>query len=108
MEIVPTEIHSLYGTWQTYQYSVKEHVKTAGLESSSVNSLPGIYFKYDISALKLIVTQDREPPWRFLVKLCAGIGGIVSCSHLVAGLIRFLVEKVSGKEVGEERPPAEN
>jgi len=89
VQIVPTEIHTLIGKWQTYQYSVKE------LARSDTESMPGIQFKYDFAALKVIVTQDREPLWQFLVKLCSGLGGILATAQIVSAILNFAVCKVA-------------
>ena len=94
VQIVPTEVHTLAGKWQTYQYSVKELARDIG---ETGGSMPGLFFKYDLSALKVIVSQDREPLWQFLVKLCAGVGGIVATSQLLSSLLHFAVCKVVRK-----------
>jgi len=97
VQVVPTEIHSLLGTWKTYQYSVKELARDA--ENSG---MPGIYFKYELSALKVIVTQDRQPLWQFLIRLCAGVGGIFATSQIISGLLHFCVCSVT-----KQQSPAE-
>ena len=58
IEIVPTQIRGLTGVKTTYQYSVKEHVRPIDHEMGS-HGTPGIYFKYDLSSLKVEVTKDR-------------------------------------------------
>merc|ERR1712012_1442702 len=62
----------------TYQYSVKEHTRPIDRSSGS-HGTPGIYFKYDISALKVEVTKDREG---FLLLPLLG-----RLAHLLRGLI---------------------
>ena len=52
IEIVPTDIQTLSGTWRTYQYSVKELIRPVDHDSGS-HGTPGIYFRYDMSALKV-------------------------------------------------------
>ena len=59
IEIVPTEIMGFTGMKTTYQYSVKEHVRPIDHDKGS-HGTPGIYFKYDLSALKVEVTKDRS------------------------------------------------
>ena len=44
---------------------------------------PGLYFKYDMSALKVRVAQDREPLAQFIIRLCAGVGGLVATSKVL-------------------------
>lgn len=76
VQVVPTDIQMLSGVQSTYQYSVKEQAREIDHDVNS-HGVPGIYFKYDMSALKVMVRQDREPIAQFLVRLCAGVGGLV-------------------------------
>ena len=89
IEVVPTDIQTLSGTWRTYQYSVKELARPIDHETGS-HGAPGIYFRYDMSALKVVVKQDREPFWQWLVKLCAGAGGLISTSTIFCDLLSWL------------------
>ena len=68
IEVVPTDIEMFMRTTKTFQYSVKDHESPVGF--------PGIFFKYDTSALKVKVTQERDSIGQFLVKLCATVGCI--------------------------------
>jgi len=88
IEVVPTDIQTLSGTWRTFQYSVKELTRPIDHVSGS-HGAPGIYFRYDMSALKVVVTQDREPFWQWIVKLCAGAGGLISTSNILCDLISW-------------------
>jgi len=90
IEIVPTEVSGLTGKKTTYQYSVKDHVRPID-HSHGSHGTPGIYFKYDISALKVEVTKDREGFFQFLVRLCASVGGLVATSTIVCGLVKHLI-----------------
>lgn len=91
IEIVPTEIMGFTGMKTTYQYSVKEHVRPIDHDKGS-HGTPGIYFKYDLSALKVEVTKDRLGLFQFLVRLCASVGGLVATSQIVCGLLKSLLE----------------
>ena len=89
--MVPTDVQSATGfTYPTYQYSVKELVRPIDHTTGS-HGMPGIYFKYDVNALKVKVMHDREPLLTFLVRLCAGVGGLVATSGLVCGLIQAAI-----------------
>jgi len=90
VEIVPTEVATLTGKKTTFQYSVKDHVRPID-HSQGSHGTPGIYFKYDISALKVEVTKDREGFFQFLVRLCASVGGIVATSTIVCGLVKEFI-----------------
>ena len=56
-----------------------------------ISFVSGIYFKYDISAFKVIVNQDRESIWQFLLKLCSGVGGIFATSQILCDLLRNVI-----------------
>lgn len=75
VEVVPTDIRTLLSTSKTYQYSVKDHQRPIDHNKGS-HGVPGIFIKYDMSALKIKVTQQRDTIFQFLVKLCATVGGI--------------------------------
>jgi len=85
VEVVPTDIRTLLSTSKTYQYSVKDHQRPIDHHKGS-HGIPGIFFKYDMSALKIKVTQERDTIFQFLVKLCATVGGIFvtsgKCLHI--------------------------
>jgi len=93
VEIVPTEVSGLTGKKTTYQYSVKDHVRPID-HSHGSHGTPGIYFKYDISALKVEVTKDREGFFQFLIRLCASVGGLVATSTIVCGLVKNFISFV--------------
>ena len=38
--------------------------------------MPGIFVKYDLTALKIKVIEEHKPYWQFLVRLCGIIGGV--------------------------------
>lgn len=42
--------------------------------------MPGLYFKYDVSALKVIVKQDQERFMHFLIRITSVIAGIIVIS----------------------------
>lgn len=44
------------------------------------HGIPGLYFKYDMSALKVIVEQDQENVIGFIVRLSSVIAGIIAIS----------------------------
>lgn len=48
--------------------------------SKGSHGMPGLYFKYDVSALKVIVKQDQEGFVQFLVRISSVIAGIIVIS----------------------------
>ena len=90
LKIVPTDIDSFISTVKTYQYSVKENYRTINHHSGS-HGVPGLYFKYDMSALKVVVCLDRDNIIRFCIRLCSFISGIVVIAGLLNSLIQYFL-----------------
>ncbi len=58
----------------------------------------------------MVARQDREGLAQFLVRLCAGIGGLVATSQIVCGLLKTAVDfycckREVGKGVSAAAPP---
>lgn len=86
---------------KTFQYSVKENIRPVsecGRKAKAArylifffqkfisdhdkgsHGIAGLYFKYDMSALMVIVEQDQENIVNFIVRLSAVIAGIIVIS----------------------------
>ncbi|CAG2054267.1 unnamed protein product [Timema podura] len=87
---VPTEVNTFLQTLTTYQYSVKDHQRPINHHKGS-HGVPGIFFKYDMSALKVRVTQQRDSLGQFLVHLSATVSGIYITSGIINSLVQILV-----------------
>lgn len=48
--------------------------------SKGSHGMPGLYFKYDVSALKVIVKPDQEGFMSFLIRISSVIAGIIVIS----------------------------
>ena len=61
--------------------------------------MAGLYFKYDTSALKVIVMQDQEGFMHFLIRIGAVISGIIIITGFLNSLILlvtdFFIRKIS-------------
>lgn len=79
IEVVPTSVNTFLTSVNTYQYSVKELSRPIDHLKGS-HGRPGIYFQYDMSALKVTVRQERDHLGMFLARLCSIVGGIYICS----------------------------
>ncbi|XP_016948273.1 endoplasmic reticulum-Golgi intermediate compartment protein 2 [Drosophila biarmipes] len=86
LKVVPTEIHQTFSTINTFQYAVTENVRKLDSERNSYGS-PGIYFKYDWSALKIVVGNDRDHLVTFAIRLCSIISGIIVISGAINSLL---------------------
>lgn len=48
------------------------------------HGMAGLYFKYDVSALKVIVKPDQEGFMHFLIRISSVIAGIIVISGITA------------------------
>lgn len=91
IKVVPTEIIHHGRRKSTFQYSVTEQARPINHWSGS-HGVPGIYFKYDMSFVKVKVTVESHSLWRFLVRLCGIVGGVFATSGILSGFVKILVE----------------
>ncbi|XP_015603691.1 endoplasmic reticulum-Golgi intermediate compartment protein 2 [Cephus cinctus] len=101
VEVVPTDISTLLRTSKTYQYSVKDHERPINHHKGS-HGTPGIFFKYDTSALKIDVTEERDSLRQFVVKLCAIVGGVFVTNGLVKAAVQSFWYLMSCKFMKEK------
>jgi len=87
IEIVPTDIETFASHIKTYQYSVKENVRAINHDHGS-HGMPGIYIKYDMSALKVLVLLGRENVVKMMIRLCSVIAGIIVISGFINSIIQ--------------------
>ncbi|KAI7729959.1 hypothetical protein M8C21_028727 [Ambrosia artemisiifolia] len=85
IKVVPTVYTPLRGTViRSNQFSVTEHYKGPEVRK---NSLPGIFFFYDLSGIKVNFTETHTSFLHFLTNICAIVGGIFT----VAGIFDSFV-----------------
>lgn len=65
--------------------------------SKGSHGVPGLYFKYDVSALKVVVRQDRENFVHFLVRISSVVAGIIVISGYLNSIIQLVTDIVTGK-----------
>lgn len=83
-KVVPTEFLHLDGRKiDTNQFSVTEKFKTTEGEKGTDRLIPGIYFFYDFSPIKVVVEEKRMSFSHFLTQLCAIIGGVFTVAGMV-------------------------
>lgn len=86
LKVVPTSYTSLSGRRiLTNQFSVTENERI--LAQSSGNGLPGVFFFYDISPLKVIYIEEKVSFLHFLTSVCAIVGGVFTVSGIVDSFI---------------------
>ena len=82
LTIVPTQYSDIRGkTLYTYQYSVREYKRMLD-KSKAKNGIPGIFFKYDISDVKVHIEDVHSSLLHFFVNLCGVVGGVFATSGI--------------------------
>lgn len=83
LKLVPTSYGSRWGRMiNTFQYSVTEFFKKRDVDNG-VNLLPGVFFHYTLSPIRITVEERRKSFAHFIVQLCAIIGGVVTVTGLL-------------------------
>lgn len=90
LKVVPTEYHKANdpNPVETNQYSVTDHFRH--LSAKSQRTLPGVYFFYQPSPIRVIIEEKYRSFGHFLTSVCAIIGGVFT----VMGMIDQLVYSV--------------
>ncbi|CCG83576.1 COPII-coated vesicle component Erv41 [Taphrina deformans PYCC 5710] len=92
LNIVPTTYTSGSRHIKTNQYAVTESSRHA--EGSMGEFFPGIFFKYDIEPVSLVITDTRMPFLQFLVRLLGVLGGIVASTDLTYKAVSGMYTKM--------------
>nr|XP_027205288.1 endoplasmic reticulum-Golgi intermediate compartment protein 2-like [Dermatophagoides pteronyssinus] len=96
LKVVLTNVKTFSYKGETYQYSVTERDIIVNHEAG-LHGVPGIYFKYEIEGLKIDVIENNLPIWKFLVRLCAIVGGIIELSIMFNQLITNWIDVINSK-----------
>ncbi|KZP00451.1 DUF1692-domain-containing protein [Calocera viscosa TUFC12733] len=104
LTVVPTEYRTSKGVVKTNQYSVGSHIQ----HIQHGRGTPGIFFKFDLEPLSLIVEQRTTTFIQFLIRLVGVVGGVWVCAGwaVKVGSKGLEVAGVVSKE--EDMPIAES
>lgn len=92
IDVVPTDVDTLFSTLRTYQYSVKELTRVID-HSTGSHGMSGIFFKYNTNALKVIVKETRDPFLNFFIRLSGVLGGV----YIVTGILKNFLDNFAQK-----------
>ncbi len=86
LKVVPTFYYNLSNkVINTNQYSVTEH--SMNTEVGMVgNDLPGLFFYYDLSPIKVNFREERIFFLHYLTNVCAIVGGVFTVSGILDAL----------------------
>jgi len=95
VQVVPTGYTSLDGkVVASNQYAVTEHMRK--IQFPSHRWLPGVFFFYDISSIKVNKVEHQRGLGQFLTSVCAIIGGVFTVMGLVDSFVHSLLGQQSG------------
>ncbi|XP_077994203.1 endoplasmic reticulum-Golgi intermediate compartment protein 2-like [Glandiceps talaboti] len=93
IQIVPTQVNTNAAKVDTHQYAVTERDRVINHASGS-HGVAGVFFKYDLSSLSIKVTEEHQPIWQFMVRLCGIVGGVFATSGVLHSVIGFLFDVI--------------
>ena len=74
LKVVPTAFSGAARTTSTNQFAVTDHFKQVDAEEG--RHLPGVFFFYDLSPIKVNILERRDSVLSFATNLCAIVGGV--------------------------------
>jgi len=91
LQIVPTHVDTFLTNTSTYQYSVTEQEREINHNDGS-HGVPGIFFKYDMSSMKVHVIESHEPWTQFIIRVCGIVGGIFATSGILNSIVSCMID----------------
>ncbi|KAG9459207.1 hypothetical protein H6P81_003715 [Aristolochia fimbriata] len=84
IKVVPTIYTDIRGRKiHSNQFSVTEHFREA---DGYPHPIPGVFFFYDFSPIKVVFTEENVSLLHFLTNICAIVGGVFTVSGIVDAL----------------------
>eukprot|EP00891_Asterochloris_glomerata_P002898 jgi/Astpho2/2898/e_gw1.00050.129.1_t len=86
LKVVPTMYHDLRRReTRSNQFSVTEHFRRQDADMGL--NTPGVFFFYEMSAIKVVFKEKRQSFTHFLTNVCAIVGGVFTVSGLIDAFI---------------------
>ncbi|KAG2438865.1 hypothetical protein HYH02_010663 [Chlamydomonas schloesseri] len=86
LKVVPTSYTDLSNkTLSTNQFSVTENFREA--QGGAGRTLPGVFFFYDLSPIKVKIVEHSSSFLSFLTSVCAIVGGVFTVSGIVDAFV---------------------
>ncbi|KAI4318698.1 hypothetical protein MLD38_032373 [Melastoma candidum] len=86
LKVVPTIYTNIRGrTIYSNQYSVTEHYRPS--EFGRTQMLPGVFFFYDFSPIKVTFKEEHISFFHFLTNICAVVGGVFTVAGIVDSFV---------------------
>lgn len=97
IKVVPTSYkRGTFGsTIESYQFSFTKHV--INFDPSKEMMIPGVFFVYDLSPIKISYHDTGDSLLHFLVSMCAVVGGVFVVSGYIDRCLHKLAKAVTKK-----------
>jgi hypothetical protein len=89
IQVVPTVIRISHGVIHTNQYSVTERNRSIS-HSGGSHGLPGLFFKYEIYPMTVLIDEVYKPFLLFVVRLCSIVGGVFVTVGMMSQLLGYI------------------
>ena len=90
LQIVPTTLQMGGAIDKTNQYSVTERNRTIDHASGS-HGLPGLFFKYEIYSMMVLIREEHKSVALFLVRLCSISGGVFVTLGMISQFLGYII-----------------
>lgn len=102
VKVVPTDYKMRGKPVHTNQYSVTQHTRIAE-DPKNLHFNPGVFVIYDLSPVKVSISQRNKTFASFLVGVCAIVGGVFTVAGMVDSLLYHGWKSLKGKlELGKQ------
>eukprot|EP00879_Flechtneria_rotunda_P017317 GHRR01018141.1.p1 GENE.GHRR01018141.1~~GHRR01018141.1.p1 ORF type:complete len:191 (+),score=34.48 GHRR01018141.1:966-1538(+) len=99
LKVVPTDyVYLSQKSTESNQYSVTENFRAAADASAGGRNLPGVFFFYDLSPIRVRIQEQKSSFLHFLTNVCAIVGGIFAVSGLIDNTV-YQAEQVIRKKI---------
>ncbi|GAX82664.1 hypothetical protein CEUSTIGMA_g10090.t1 [Chlamydomonas eustigma] len=97
LKVVPTVYSYINNkTISTNQFSVTENFRES--QPGPGKALPGVFFFFDLSPIKVVISEKKSSFLHFLTSVCAIVGGVFTVSGIVDAFI-YQGEKIIRKKM---------
>jgi endoplasmic reticulum-Golgi intermediate compartment protein 3 len=80
----------------SFQYSVTEHLRKLEISAAQMEMatglLPGIFFNYEMSPIRVRLEEKRRSLTHLLTNICAIVGGAFTVGSLIDSILSFVIE----------------
>ncbi|QDZ25199.1 protein disulfide isomerase [Chloropicon primus] len=89
-------------SFTAYEMSVNTNQFTDPPDRTTFPSaMPSVVFHYDLSPLQILIREEKETFFRFMVNLCAIVGGVFTVASMIDGVIHRLSDVGHKMQIGK-------